>query len=810
MNQTPPPLPSDGQLLDGARQGMSGAWDELVRRHGPAVSGAARSRRRFGAKKAVEGALEALRVDIGAGDRGPDDQPALPPGTETESAGFDGSDDDAVGVRAVRPRLLAELTGGCYGPGASVDESVAHLTLPGTARLDIDLDDLASVARAFAALPEPWQTALWHRIVEQQTAAEYAPLLGRAANDAAAAVQRADAGLFEHYLLDQRAHSAVAPACVPIIPLLGGSLRSTLSAHEQRLVTVHLGAGDTRRDAEDAPTGCDACARRIAVSRELSTLLPAATVPDLTGLSVERYRAASGVRPMLAVTDPDERRRRFAFGAIFGALLLAVGAAVFFARESLDVIDADPPAESSPTETVDGTPTSAPDRATTIPAPTTTELELRPSPTGTVNGVAFVFDGTAAVGFAPPPSDLSVVLSSPGPVFAGGSGTIDLAITNSGDATVETAATVEVPSGVVFETVIDGPATCIDPVDRSVRCDVSIPAGTTERVTVRFRVSSVVVGRLVVESNLAVESVEVQIAAIHRLVHSSVDEGQMITAGNTLMTCVETVPSCTDARNGVGDIVNRWDFPSEFIGGDLGPGWFNSSSATIDLGAGTVDAAYLFWSGDLSERDVVIPNDGRSGRVLIVPPGADAAIELDAEHIRLGDVDATQYFGSVEVTDLVNLYGSGEYTVGNVQSAEVQGSYAGWSLIVVTRDDAFPRRSNAVISPFSWFSPDDPYAIEIAVPFGPEHRATLDVVAFEGERGFVPEQLTVAGKLLSDAAFDSSIIGQRNPSYDNNFGIDIDAYDLVIDASTGNLPIKVTSDKDGIRLAVLALAVDVE
>jgi hypothetical protein len=178
--------------------------------------------------------------------------------------------------------------------------------------------------------------------------------------------------------------------------------------------------------------------------------------------------------------------------------------------------------------------------------------------------------------------------------------------------------------------------------------------------------------------------------------------------------------------------------------------------------------------------------------------------------VRLGDTDATQYLGTVEVTDLVKLHGTGEYTVGNVQSAEVQGSYAGWALVVVTRDDTLPRRSNTVFSPFSWFSPDDTYAVEIAVPFGDERPAQLGVVAFEGERGFVPERLTVVGQVLGDSPFDSSIIGERAPRYDNNFGIDIDAYDLIIDATTGTLPIEATSDFDGIRLAVLALAVDVE
>ncbi len=738
-------------------------------------------------------ALEALHVSIGAGGPGATDEPI--PALEGET-----------GVRALRPRLLANLTGGEYGPGDHVDVSVTGDEIEGA----IELDDLASIARAFATLPEPWQTALWHRVVEQQPAAEYAPLLGRAANDAAAAVQRADAGLFEAYLRDQRSHRDVASACTPIIPLLGGSLRSTLSAHETRLVDDHLGWS-----AGAASKPCDACLRRVAVSRELAALLPAAIVPGLTRMSVERYRAAAGVRRVSAIADPDERRRRFAFTAIFSALLLSVAAAVLFARSSLDVSDAVPPVDTTVVPTIDSTvvgvdTTVAPTQTPVETASTTTDLALRPVPTGPVNGVVIMFDEPAALGFAPTPLDLSATLAAPGPVYAGGTGTIDVTITNAGVEAVDTVATMQVPDGVVFDALVDGPASCVDPDDDSARCVVSVGPGATERVTVRFRLETVVVGRFVVSSNLAPEPIDVPITAVHRLIHSSVDEGQIIVAGNTLMTCVASEPACLDARDGVGDIVNRWDLPAQFIGADLGPGWFNSSSATVDIGAGTVDAAYLFWSGDLNERDVVIADDGRSGRALILPPGADSAIEVDAQRVRLGDVDATQYLGTVDVTDIVQRFGPGEYTVGNVQSAEVQGSYAGWTLVVVTRDDTLPRRANAVFSPFSWFSPDDTFALEIAVPFVGERDTALDVVAFEGERGFVPEQLTVGGVILGDSVFDSTISGPRDPSYVNNFGIDIDAYDLVIDASTGTLPIVGTSEKDGIRLAVLALAVAVE
>jgi hypothetical protein len=70
--------------------------------------------------------------------------------------------------------------------------------------------------------------------------------------------------------------------------------------------------------------------------------------------------------------------------------------------------------------------------------------------------------------------------------------------------------------------------------------------------------------------------------------------------------------------------------------------------------------------------------------------------------------------------------------------------------------------------------------------------------------------LAIGGQVLGDDVFDSWIAGSRIPADDNNFGMDIDAYNLKIDAPEGNLNIQATSDEDGVRLAVLALAIDVQ
>lgn len=776
----PPQLPSDSQLLVSTRLGLPGTWNELVRRHGEALTAVAGSNRRRGSQRDVTRALGAFHSEISGIGTPSEDGSESPPSTESD-------------VRAVRPRMISLLTGGTYGPGSKVNDAELH-----------------AIAEAFAALPEPWQTALWHRAVELQPPAQFAPMLGRTATESAALVQRAEAGLFEAFLLAQRSHDDIDDDCRPFIRLLGGALRSSLSAHEQRVADEHL-TPTTSRD--DGAVACEACTRRVEVSRELLALIPSAIVPALTGLSVDKYRAGVGTRPVIGAG----RRSKFALAAGVGLLLVVLGAGAVLVRNVPEKLDASSitneteAATDANTELAKGNETKLTTATTAPDSTTTTEVELRPARTEPENRVSVVLPEIAApVGFASNQSVLSIELSSPGPIFAGGTGTIDIVATNNTDVMIETSALLEVPNGVFFADLVAGDAECVDPDDDWASCTFRIPAASSTTLTVRFSLASSVVGSFVVGSNLAPDELEVPISAVSRLLHSSIDHGQIIMVGNTLMTCSELAPACLDARDGVGDVLNRWDLPGAFIGSNPRLGWENSSAASFDIGNGSIEAAYLFWSGDLKERGVEIPDDGSNASVSLLGPGGVAGVKIEANQIRRGDVDATQYFGVADVTDIIRSTGPGQYLVGNVQSVEVQGSYAGWSMVIITRDETLPRRSMTVTTPFSWFSPDDVYAANIAVPAGTGKLAYLDVLAFEGDRSFVPERLTIGGQVLGDEVFDSSIAGSRIPADDNNFGMDIDAYNLKIDAPEGNLNIKATSDEDGVRLAVLALAIDVQ
>ena len=81
---------------------------------------------------------------------------------------------------------------------------------PGEPWVDTAVAGLESslAARAFARLPERWQTVLWHTEVEQETPAELAPMLGLTPNGVAALAYRAREGLRQAYLREHVAEGA--------------------------------------------------------------------------------------------------------------------------------------------------------------------------------------------------------------------------------------------------------------------------------------------------------------------------------------------------------------------------------------------------------------------------------------------------------------------------------------------------------------------------------------------------------------------------------------------------------------------------
>jgi hypothetical protein len=793
MNGTPP-LPSDRQLVDAARSGHDAAWHELMERHGPSIRSVLPQRGRSG-QRFISQALDDFRETL--------DEPTPPEGE--------------VAIRAFRPRALAAVTGGSYGP-ASVDPAVERIP-----------DDRRELATAFGRHPEPWQTGLWHTCVERFTAAEVSPLVGRTANEVTELLSTAERGLVDAYLLEYQAADDFDEQSAALIPLLSGYVRSSLPAHEQRIVEAHL-ADDAAGDIDPATGirhhGADDSRRLIEVASSVPELLAPAIAPGITGMSVEAHRAALGTATRsfgtaaMSAERSNRVRRAVVVGSVIAVVLVLVGVA-YLVRQPFDNDD-----------TTSTSATTRPDPATsvgtTVPStdpgvdptvPSTTGLDLRPAPSGPNNEIELIVDDALAAGFVPNFNAVTAAISSPAPVLANGTGTLDITLTNDGSTPFDGGVEMVLPRGVVFDALVAGPATCVDDVGvdvgGSVRCDVDVASDESTTLSVRLGLASSVVGRLTVVSESLPEPFVVQIDATRDVVHNSVGRGGIDIIGNTVMTCDEPAAaeleiSCSDVLNGVGSTVNRWDVPMEFTGAAPAFGFTNGSSAVLDIADDArIVHAELFWSGDLEEAGRSVSGSNQNMASFVSPTGE--IVPVEAEDIVFGEEDATQYVGRADVTDLVAAGGPGEYLVGNITSVEVQGSYGAWALAVVTDDDNSPRRYRVVTDPFDWVAPEAPfsYAVDMPVPVVADGAARLSVVAYEGEVGFLPETLLVGGSELGGTnPFDSSVEGTRDPTFVNNLGVDIGSYDLTIDSPAGTLRIDVTSAEDGIRLAVLGLSVD--
>ncbi|XVS61111.1 sigma-70 family RNA polymerase sigma factor [Actinosynnema sp. CA-299493] len=137
----------------------------------------------------------------------------------------------------------------------------------------------ALATRAFASLPERWQTVLWQTEIEGQSAAELAKLLGLTANGASALAYRAREGLKTAYLQAHLAHSPT-DRCRATVAKLAAWTRGGLTKRETAQVEAHL---------DECPT-CPAMAAELA---DVNGTLRAVVAPLVLGAGVSGYLATT-------------------------------------------------------------------------------------------------------------------------------------------------------------------------------------------------------------------------------------------------------------------------------------------------------------------------------------------------------------------------------------------------------------------------------------------------------------------------------------------------------------------------------------
>ncbi|HEX6345003.1 sigma-70 family RNA polymerase sigma factor [Umezawaea sp.] len=371
----PVSLTSDAELIDSVRGGKIQAYGQLYARHVHAAHNLARqlARSPIEADDLVADAFaKVLSVLCGGG--GPDSSFRAYLLTSLRHTAYD---------KARRDRRL-ELADDVE----AVSGVAATTSLPfhdtAVARLDRSL-----AARAFASLPENWQTVLWHTEIEGQTPAQVAPLLGLTPNGVSAMAYRAREALRKAYL---QAHVAVNPSerCRATAAKLGAWTRGGLSKRETAQVEAHL-------------DDCAACRALTAELADVNGALRAVVAPLVLGVGTTGYLAAgagkaNAVTSLVASTGASTPHW---IGAVASTALLAI--TIGSGLESPEGPAEATTVAQAPVSATTARTTEAAGQQTTSSAPTGTTSSSSPgTSTGESSAVGPTGTAVAPPGTAPP------------------------------------------------------------------------------------------------------------------------------------------------------------------------------------------------------------------------------------------------------------------------------------------------------------------------------------------------------------------------------------------------------------------------
>ncbi len=242
------------------------------------------------------------------------------------------------------------------------------------------------------------------------------------------------------------------------------------------------------------------------------------------------------------------------------------------------------------------------------------------------------------------------------------------------------------------------------------------------------------------------------------------------------------------------------------------------TSAVLELPPNAVVShAFLYWSA-------VLDAPGTDGTVTFDRPGSfSSAVDGSMNCVSYNNDVFNAYQCSADVTATIQMYGSGSYGVGAVDTATLanvnnEGLFAGWWLVVLYQDPGEPLRNLAVFDGFEIVDKDTQQNILLdgfQVPDG-GIEGKLGVVAWEGDAALVGDQFFFGdGPALSNALntannfFNStrshlgqplSVVGdlpQLTGGNNSMSGIDLDTVDITAKLTAGQTQAMVTASSTG-------------
>ncbi len=269
------------------------------------------------------------------------------------------------------------------------------------------------------------------------------------------------------------------------------------------------------------------------------------------------------------------------------------------------------------------------------------------------------------------------------------------------------------------------------------------------------------------------------------------DEGHLAAmhVGATLMGCDQRDSSCVAVMSSAGSTTNSsannnsWTMLALNEAG----GTSNSSSSMLQLPAGAhVTYASLEWAANRYSTDAF---SGPLDAARLRAPGQAQYLDITADSVsQTYDPDGRVYYQArADVTDLVDEFGSGEWSVADVALAATRKDpnstyFGGWALTIVYADPTLANSRVALFDGSEWVST----ANKADFTFSTNSRAqvTLGWTAWEGDRALIGDRIDVDGDTYAPMRWDGtrSFVGDSGNAadstatgglYANALGVDV-------------------------------------
>ncbi len=281
------------------------------------------------------------------------------------------------------------------------------------------------------------------------------------------------------------------------------------------------------------------------------------------------------------------------------------------------------------------------------------------------------------------------------------------------------------------------------------------------------------------------------------------------------------------------------DHVAVYIDNDSDPSTYSSSSDSLNIeDCSRILFAGIYWGGRSDNED---PDFGNRDSILIAVNGGTYS-PLKAEFLIDAGADEglgnRVYYCFSEITEIVKESpNKSVFTIANLYSRLQDGSnrWGGWNIVVVYENDDMPNRQLTVYDGLININDTgvdlEIEAVDFLTPIEGEVNFEIGVFAYDGDRGFVGDELTFDGGAGATPVFDDlnpaidifnssqtntgSISISQNPLIENNISIDADIIEpenslfTYIGNAQTSATINASTTGESVQIQLLTLAIDV-